>query len=162
MGLWGDESAPEPFEAQRARFELLVGERAGASDRLDQELTWEPAGAGGLPGGEAVDVLEGPAPGQLPAGGLLSLRLVVADGAVARAWLEGTSASAEAPRVLSDGPLVLRWRLRAVVPPGDYRLCCAAWDPANERPVGPVRSFEVHVGPGGEAAPGVWLDHGGR
>ena len=128
VGLWGDEGSIEPIQAQHGYHEIFVSAPGGPL--LASEV--EAAEHGDEPDGPWVDLVgDG---GQIVRGEWVELRLQGEGVFLARAWLEREGlqvGQARTPALVCTGPSRWSWKLRALVPPGEYILCCT-WSRPGE------------------------------
>lgn len=145
VGLWEDEWASEAYQARHGYFELFL-EQASGHERLTSRLELDRPGACG-PDHDHDAVVQLLGEGKIGRGEWVCLRLVEHGPAQGRAWMEQHGrevAGARTPALVCDGRTVWNWKLRALVPPGEYTLCYTRWR-SGEMVVGQPARFPLRV-----------------
>ena len=141
VGLWQDEWSTEAYQARHGYYEFLVQPPATALLRGSFELeSTEDHGAPANP------ELVGPATVQQ--GGELCVRLAPARPGAGRAWFEQQGrerAAAVTPQLVTGPGTTILWKLRALLPAGEYFLCYTQWNVREAIAEGEVFRFAVQI-----------------
>lgn len=146
VGLWEDEWASSAHQARHGyfeihmgdasrgrlanRLELLEAESVGLTTETTEDKKQEPTEGIEEEAGSDAEHVTLLGDGQVTRGQWLRLRLMEDGPAEGRAWVERRErevATASTGALVCEGGAVWMWKLRALLPPGEYTLCYARW-----------------------------------
>ncbi len=132
VGFWQDEGSFEPIQARHGYHEIFVG--APGRPWLASEVESAEDEGEGEDEGEEPEWVELVGDGSVARGEWAELKLRGEGIFIARAWLERDGihmGQARTPALVCTGPSRWSWKLRALLPPGEYTLSCT-WSRPGE------------------------------